>query len=123
MNTVIRCSTAAVLLGGASYRRCPASQYSPRRRSGEMDNRKNLTITEIRKRKFAYQIGVDVSTDRNGAVADSFFEEYSGNQSYEDGFGDVFNGKYLIDLIKAVWGAEPSYKLLDCGSANGVTLT
>jgi hypothetical protein len=87
-----------------------------------MDNDKNLTITEIRKRKFAYQIGVDVSTDKNGAVADSFFEEYSGNQSYEDGFGDTFNGKYLVDLIKAVWSAVPCYKLLDCGSANGVTL-
>jgi len=87
-----------------------------------MDDDKNLTITDIRKRKFAHQIGVDVSTDKNGAVADSFFEEYSGKQSYEDVFGDAFNGKYLIDLIKAVWGAEPSYKLLDCGSANGLTL-
>jgi hypothetical protein len=87
-----------------------------------MDNGKNLTITEIRKRKFAYQIGMDVSTDKNGAVADSYFQDYSGNQSYEDVFGDAFNGKYLVDLIKAVWGAEPCYKLLDCGSANGVTL-
>ena len=43
-------------------------------------------------------------------------------ESYEDIFEDAFNGKYLIDLIKAVWGAEPPYKLLDCGSANGLTL-
>jgi hypothetical protein len=87
-----------------------------------MDDGKSLSITEIRKRQFAYQIGMDVSTDRNGAVADSYFQEYSDNQNYEDVFGYTFNGKYLVDLIKAVWGAEPPYKLLDCGSANGVTL-
>ena len=86
---------------------------------GEMDNGKNLSITEIRKRKFAYQIGMDVSIDENGAVADCYFQKYSANQSYEDVFENAFNGKYIIDLIKAVWGAEPPYKLLDCGSANG----
>ena len=59
-----------------------------------MNNGKNLSITEIRKRKFAYQIGADVSTDKNGAVADSYFQDYSGNQRYEDVFGDAFNGKY-----------------------------
>ena len=84
---------------------------------------KHLSITEIRKRKFAHQIGMDVSTDRDGVVADSFFEGYaSGNQNYEDNFERAFDGKYVVDLIKAVWGAEPPYKLLDCGSANGLTL-
>ena len=43
-----------------------------------MDNGKNLSITEIRKRQFAYQIGVDVSTDKNGAVADSYFQPVFG---------------------------------------------
>jgi len=84
-----------------------------------MGDVKTLSITEMRKRKFAHQIG---GAHENGAVADSFFENYSDNQSYEDVFEDAFNGKYLIDLIKAVWGAQPPYKLLDCGSANGLTL-
>jgi SAM-dependent methyltransferase len=83
---------------------------------------KSLSLTEMRKRKFAYQIGLDVSTDGNGVVADNYFDEYSDHQSYEDVFERTFNAKYLIDLIKAVWGAEPPYKLLDCGSANGLTL-
>jgi hypothetical protein len=48
------------------------------------------------------------------------FETYSGNRSYEDIFETAFNAKYVVDLIKAVWGAEPPYKLLDCGSANGL---
>ena len=95
-----------------------------RRDSGdlEMDDDTNPSITEIRKRKFADQIGMDVSTDGSAAVADSYFEEYSNNQDYEDDFEGAFNGKYLVDLIKAAWGAEPPYKLLDCGSANGLPL-
>jgi ubiquinone/menaquinone biosynthesis C-methylase UbiE len=84
-----------------------------------MGDVKPPSVTEMRKRKFAYQIE---TTHENGSVADSFFENYSNNQSYEDVFEDAFNGKYLIDLIKAVWGAEPHYRLLDCGSANGLTI-
>src|SRR5258708_12249979 len=84
-----------------------------------MGDVKTPSVTEMRKRKFAHQIGV---ASESGAVADSFFEKYSYNQSYEDVFGDAFNGKYLIDLIEAVWGAEPPYRLLDCATANGLTL-
>ena len=76
----------------------------------KMDDVKTPSITEMRKRKFAYQIG---GVHENGAVADSFFEKYSGDQSYEDVFEDAFNAQYLVDFIKAVWGAEPPYKLLD----------
>src|SRR4029453_1425736 len=72
--------------------------------------------------KFARQIGMDVSTDGAGAVADSFFKTYADDQNYEDNFEPAFDGKYAVDLIKAIWGAEPPYKLLDCGSANGLTL-
>ena len=87
-----------------------------------MGNNSHLSITEMRKRKFAYQIGKDILPAGNGAVADSYFETYSGNRSYEDIFQTAFNAKYLLHLIKAVWGAVPPYKLLDCGSANGLTL-
>ena len=72
--------------------------------------------------KFAYQIGKDVSNDGDGVLAEGFFQRYSDDQSYEDGFEDALNGKYVVDLIKAVWDRDPSYKLLDCGSANGLTL-
>jgi SAM-dependent methyltransferase len=87
-----------------------------------MGDVKKPTITEMRKRKFAYQIGMDVPTDGDGVVAEGFFERYSENQSYEEGFEDAFSGKYIVDLIKAVWSPEQPYKLLDCGSANGLTL-
>jgi SAM-dependent methyltransferase len=84
-----------------------------------MNDVKTLSLTAMRKRKFAHQID---GVQENGAVTDGFFESYSGDQSYEDVFEDAFNAQYLVDFIKAVWGTEPPYKLLDCGSANGLTL-
>ena len=89
--------------------------------AGPMDLEKGLSITEMRKRKFAYQIDMFVSTDSN-AIADGYFDNYSDNYSYEEAFEDLFNAEYIVDLIKAVWNPEPSFKLLDCGSANGLTL-
>jgi len=93
----------------------------PHKEIGEMDCDEISSITEMRKRRFAYQIGMCVSTDGN-AVADSYFDAYSDNLSYEDAFEDLFNAKYVVDLIKAIWRPETPYKLLDCGSANGLTL-
>ncbi len=80
------------------------------------------SVTELRKLKFADQIGRDVSTDADQVVAKSYFDSYLGDQNYEDNFEDAFNGEYIVDLIEAVWGPKSSYKLLDCGSANGLTL-
>src|ERR1700712_659310 len=87
-----------------------------------MPDVKKLNITEMRKIKFAHQIGMDVPADGGGGVADGYFERYTDNESYEEGFEDAFNGKYIVDLIKAVWSREPPYNLLDCGSANGLTI-
>lgn len=40
-----------------------------------MENFKKLSITEMRKRKFADQIGVEIQED--GVLAQSFFDWYS----------------------------------------------
>jgi hypothetical protein len=94
------CSEGSIHLAGVvSAAECDSHS----RRLDRLDNANNLNLTEMRKRKFAYQIGKDILTDGNGAVADSYFDEYSANQSYEDIFEAAFNVKYLIDLIKAVW--------------------
>jgi SAM-dependent methyltransferase len=87
----------------------------------EMDHDETLSITEKRKRKFANQIGEYISPDGN-VIANGYFDTYSDNLSYEEAFEDLFNAKYVADLINAIWSPEPSYKLLDCGSANGLTL-
>lgn len=86
-----------------------------------MGNVKKPAITEMRMRKFAHQIGMDVVAG-NDVVADGFFQRYSNSESYEEGFEDAFDGKYVVDLIKAVWNPPGRYRLLDCGSANGLTL-
>jgi monoamine oxidase/SAM-dependent methyltransferase len=51
-----------------------------------------------------------------------YFDRYHDNESYEDTFDEYFDAKYVRDLIKIVWGEKPPYKLLDAGSANGLTL-
>ncbi len=51
-----------------------------------------------------------------------YFDLYDGERSYEDSFLDYFDAGYIIDLIEVVWGNKPPYKLLDVGSANGLTL-
>jgi hypothetical protein len=90
-------------------------------KKSELDHEERSKITEMRKRKFAHQIGMLVPTDGN-VIADSYFDVYSDNLSYEEAFEDLFNAKYIADLIQAIWGPKTPYKLLDCGSANGLTL-
>ena len=87
-----------------------------------MEDVKKPDITEIRKRKFADQIGKDVPIDGDVVTADSYFDRYLGDQSYEDGFEVAFNAEYIVDLIKAIWNPAFPFKLLDCGSANGLTI-
>jgi SAM-dependent methyltransferase len=52
-----------------------------------------------------------------------YFDLYAANQSYEKSFHDYFDAKYTVDLIRAVWKKKPPYRLLDVGSASGLTLT
>jgi SAM-dependent methyltransferase len=87
-----------------------------------MPDVEKLRFKALRKLKFANQIGRDVPTDGDQVVAESYFDRYLGNQNYEDNFEDAFNGEYIVDLIEAVWAPKSSYKLLDCGSANGLTI-
>jgi SAM-dependent methyltransferase len=52
----------------------------------------------------------------------NYHDRYDGENSYEDSFEKYFDAKCAADFIKIVWGAKPPFKLLDCGSANGLTL-
>src|SRR5215204_379966 len=51
-----------------------------------------------------------------------YFDAYAFGESYEEVFDELFDAQYTVDVIRTVWGAEPPYRLLDCGSANGLTL-
>jgi SAM-dependent methyltransferase len=47
---------------------------------------------------------------------------YDGKQRYEESFHEYFDAKYTVDLIRAVWKKKPPFRLLDVGSASGLTL-
>ncbi len=63
-----------------------------------------------------------VKTKKQGTDFDKYFDDYAGGREYNRSFKDYFCEEWTCDLIEAVWGRRPPYKLLDCGSANGLTL-
>jgi ubiquinone/menaquinone biosynthesis C-methylase UbiE len=63
-----------------------------------------------------------VDNAKSGNVNKAYHDYYDGESSYEDSFEEYFDAQYTADLIEIIWGNKPPYKLLDCGSANGLTL-
>ena len=56
------------------------------------------------------------------SLSEDYWKYYNGESTYEDSFEEYFDEKYIVDLIQAIYGRKPPYSLLDCGSANGLTL-
>jgi monoamine oxidase/SAM-dependent methyltransferase len=61
-------------------------------------------------------------TDGAGRLARDYFDRYDGDRGYRESFAEYFDPRWLVRLVRAVWGLEPSYRLLDAGSASGLTL-
>jgi SAM-dependent methyltransferase len=59
---------------------------------------------------------------KKSKVDRSYFLNYYEDLSYEESFHEYFDAKYVTDLIKLAWQIEPPYRLLDAGSASGLTL-
>lgn len=57
-----------------------------------------------------------------GKLDRAYFDDYDGVRSYENSYGDYFDAEYVAELIRIVWKSRPPYRLLDAGSANGLTL-
>jgi SAM-dependent methyltransferase len=51
-----------------------------------------------------------------------YFDTYRGLGAYADTYQRFFSASYFIDMIRLIWGANPGYRLLDAGSASGLTL-
>jgi protoporphyrinogen oxidase/SAM-dependent methyltransferase len=66
--------------------------------------------------------GNDAAAEGGYAVPDDYFEEYGEETTYSESFEEYFCENWTCDLIESVWGLSSGYKLLDCGSANGLTL-
>ena len=56
------------------------------------------------------------------AVDADYHDYYDGERPYEECWKECFCERYTTDLIRAIWSWSPPYKLLDSGSANGLTL-
>jgi protoporphyrinogen oxidase/SAM-dependent methyltransferase len=52
----------------------------------------------------------------------SYFDNYVGDACYADAFEQAFDAACVAELVTAAWGATPPYRLLDAGSACGLTL-
>lgn len=55
-------------------------------------------------------------------ITRAYFDNYHGLESYETSFKEYFDAAYVRDLVQIVWGTKPPYRLLDAGSASGLTL-
>ena len=51
-----------------------------------------------------------------------YFDTYRGLGAYADTYQRFFSASYFIDMIRLIWGANPGYRLLDAGSASGLTI-
>jgi monoamine oxidase/SAM-dependent methyltransferase len=62
--------------------------------------------------------------DGKGRLEDAYHDQYYGNISYQEGFDEhaCFNIDWTLKLIDTVWGRKPPFRLLDTGSACGLTL-
>lgn len=97
----------------------------------------DMILTELRKRKYRGLLAVDAETPSvpavcngqangkhtsNGELSAAYHDCYNGEVSYEESYQECFNAEWTVKLIDAVWGRRPPYRLLDCGSASGLTL-
>jgi protoporphyrinogen oxidase/ubiquinone/menaquinone biosynthesis C-methylase UbiE len=80
----------------------------------------HTVLTQLRREE--YFARPDVGGPDQTAVPNDYFTEYADDTDYNQSFDEYFCENWTCDLIEAVWGAKPPYKLLDCGSANGLTL-
>jgi SAM-dependent methyltransferase len=86
-----------------------------------------LLMTRLRTEKYRPDLRTDGGAPpparrRRPRLHRSYFQYYDGEKSYERSFGEYFSAEEVEDLIAAVWGCRPPYRLLDCGSASGLTL-
>ncbi len=68
--------------------------------------------------------GVHVAPASSDKVDPRYHDFYYGDISYEEAFKEqlCFNLDWTVQMIEAVWGRKPPYRVLDSGSANGLTL-
>ena len=83
----------------------------------------DVIMTELRREKYMEPEDELVPSEMTGgALGAGYHDEYAGDATYEESYEEYFCEYYTTDLIRTIWGAKPPYKLLDVGSATGITL-
>src|SRR5262249_35155836 len=92
----------------------------------------DMILTQLRKQKYAALAAVAPSANGHASgngvahghspLETDYHDLYDCHRSYEESFQEYFCEHYTTDLIRTVWGWSPPYRLLDCGSASGLTL-
>jgi len=92
----------------------------------------DLILTELRRGRYgtdgakvADALRMDprhAAAEKEPTLSNDYHDEYALGMSYEESFREYFDEHYTCDLIETIWGLKPPYRLLDCGSASGLTL-
>jgi protoporphyrinogen oxidase/SAM-dependent methyltransferase len=85
----------------------------------------NLTLRHIgvKRRPFSLESPrINLEGPKSATLKKSYFRYYDGKNDYKDAFGAYFGHKHIIRQIKIIWGIKPPYRLLDSGSACGLSL-
>ena len=56
------------------------------------------------------------------SIDSEYYDYYDGASSYASSFRKYFDETYVMERIQLVWGMLPPYRILDAGSANGMTI-
>src|SRR5262249_2910738 len=83
----------------------------------------DVLLRHLRRQDRALRVGEPArGTDGVGGLKRAYFDRYDGDRSYRESFADYFDPRWVVRLVRAVWGLKPPYRLLDAGSASGLTL-
>ncbi|MDB5533605.1 MAG: methyltransferase protein [Hyphomicrobiales bacterium] len=83
----------------------------------------DIIMTELRNEKYAEpEDDLIPSAENDDALGAGYHDEYAEDKTYEESYAEYFDEHYNADLIQAIWGQKAPYKLLDVGSATGITI-
>jgi monoamine oxidase/SAM-dependent methyltransferase len=82
-----------------------------------------LRHLDIKRRRFSLEAPrLEWQSEIGPGLKKSYFKHYDGEKDYERSFETYFDQKLIIKEIRIVWGIRPPYRLLDSGSASGLSL-
>lgn len=76
----------------------------------------------LKRRLIGSAAPADSRRGQNRRMSRGYFDRYYEDLPYEEAYDWYFDARYVEDLIRIAWKTRPPYRLLDAGSASGLTL-